>query len=333
MPARIVRFASTGDPEVLQIVEEHVPPPPPGEITMAVRAFGLNRAEMLFREGRYAEAPEFPARLGYEATGTVAAIGEEVTGFAIGDAISLIPLSSLTRWGSWGERVNLPASHLVRHGTDIGWERLAAVWMASCTAYGALIDITGLTEGDTLLITAPSSSVGLAAIQLARAVGAHPIAVTSSPDKSERLLAAGATEVIVAPNEDIADRVAAATDGQGARVAFDPVGGPQIEALATALCRGGTIILYGRLDQRPTPLPLLDAIGKGLTLRGFVFSDFVANEANRRAIADFTLSALAAGSLDPVIDSIYPLSDIAAACTRVESGEQFGKVVVQVEQP
>jgi NADPH:quinone reductase len=119
--------------------EEVVLPPGPGEVQVDVHAVGLNRAEALFRRGAYVEQPELPARIGYEATGLVAAVGKGVSGFAIGDAVSLIPLPSLTRWGSWGEVVNLPADYLVRHSADLGWERLAATWMATATAYGALV--------------------------------------------------------------------------------------------------------------------------------------------------------------------------------------------------
>lgn len=315
---------------MLYLNEEQAPPPGPGEVQIDVRAIGLNRAEALFRRGMYLERPSFPARLGYEAAGIVASLGDGVEQFAVGDAVSLIPLPSLTRWGTWGEVVNLPASHLVRHSADLGWERMAATWMATATAYGALIGVAGMKRDDIVLISAASSSVGLTAIQIALAVGACPIALTRTSAKRAALIEAGAAHVIATAEEDLAERVAEISGGEGAAIAFDPVGGPLVEPLAASLRRGGMLIPYGRLDPRPTPFPLLEVISKGLSVRGFVFSDFVADPARRSDLARFALDALAKGVLDPVIDGVYPLEQVGAANERLESGEQFGKIVIKV---
>ncbi len=328
--ARVVRFSEVGGPEVLKLVEELVPPPGPDQVQIDVRAFGLNRAETVFRRGQYIEKPEFPARLGYEATGTIAALGEGVTGLSIGDAVSLIPPATVTRWGTWGEVVNVPARYLVKHTTDFAWETMAATWMATGTSYGALIDIAGMKKGDTVLISAASSSVGLNAIQLANAVGACPIALTRTSEKSARLKDAGARHVIACDESDLVGRVNEITDGRGARIAFDPVGGPQVEDLARALCKRGMLIVYGRLDTRPTPFPLLDVISKGLTVRGFMFAEFLGRSDSRQELGEFTLKMLRLGAISPVIDSVFSLDEIAAANLRLESGNQFGKIVVRV---
>jgi NADPH:quinone reductase-like Zn-dependent oxidoreductase len=162
--ARVVRFHETGGPEVLKIEEIEVPPPGPGEDQIAVKAIGLNRAESMFRSGQYLEDPVLPARLGYEAAGTVSAVGPGVQGFRVGDIVSVIPSFSLNRYGMYAEVANVPVHALVKHPATLSFEEASAVWMQYVTAYGALIDIAGLTRGDRLVIPAASSSVGLAAI-------------------------------------------------------------------------------------------------------------------------------------------------------------------------
>ena len=172
--ARVVRFHEAGGPEVLRVEELEVPPPGKGEVQISIKALGLNRAESMFRSGQYLEEPKLPARLGYEAAGTVAAIGQGVQGFKVGDAVSTIPSFSLNAYGLYGDLANAPVHAVTHHPASLSWVEAAAVWMQYLTAYGALIDIAGLTKGDTIVIPAASSSVGLAAIQIANKVGAVP---------------------------------------------------------------------------------------------------------------------------------------------------------------
>ena len=138
--ARVVRFHETGGPEVLRIEELEVPPPGEGEVQIRIHALGLNRAESMFRSGQYLEDPTLPARLGYEAAGTVAAIGPGVEGFQVGDAVSTIPSFSLNDHGVYGDLANVPAHAVVHHPASLSWVEAAAVWMQYLTAYGALIE-------------------------------------------------------------------------------------------------------------------------------------------------------------------------------------------------
>src|SRR5437763_15975197 len=195
--SRVVRFHKVGGPEVLRIEELEVPPPGKGEVQIAVKALGLNRAESMFRSGQYLEEPKLPARLGYEAAGTVAAVGPDVRGFAVGDAVSTIPSFSLNAYGLYGDLANAPAHAVTHHPASLSWVEAAAVWMQYLTAYGALIDIAGLSKGDAVVIPAASSSVGLAAIQIANRVGATPIALTRGRSKRQALVGAGAAHIVV----------------------------------------------------------------------------------------------------------------------------------------
>ena len=275
--ARVVRFHETGGPEVLKIEEIEVPPPGKGEVQIRIHALGLNRAESMFRSGQYLEEPKLPARLGYEAAGTVAAIGPGVQGFKVGDAVSIIPSFSLNAYGLYGDLANAPVHAVTHHPASLSWVEAAAVWMQYLTAYGALIDIAGLTKGDTVVIPAASSSVGLAAIQIANKVGAVPIALTRGSSKRQALLDAGAAHVIATDEQDLVKEILGITGGKGARVVFDPVGGPTFAKLVQATAHLGILFLYGALSTEPTPLPLFEVLGKWLTIRGYVMMEITSD--------------------------------------------------------
>jgi NADPH:quinone reductase-like Zn-dependent oxidoreductase len=328
--AKVVRFHEIGGPEVLRIEEVEVPPPGKGEVQIRIKALGLNRAEVMFRTGTYIYEPRFPARNGYEAAGTVAAIGEGVTGFKIGDAVSVIPGFNLNDYAFYGELANAPASLVAHHPPSLSWVEAAAVWMQYMTAYGALIDIAGLKAGDTVVIPAASSSVGLAAIQIAKKVGATPIALTRGQSKRQALVDAGAAHVIATDEQDLVKEILQITGGKGARVVFDPVGGPTIEKLTKAMANFGIFFIYGALSTEPTPLPLFDLLIKDLTIRGYKMTEVTTDPARLERGKQFINEGLAEGSLKPIIARTFPLEEIVEAHRYMESNQQFGKIVVTV---
>jgi NADPH:quinone reductase-like Zn-dependent oxidoreductase len=328
--ARIVRFHQTGGPEVLKIEQVDVPPPGPGEVRIAVKALGLNRAESMFRSGTYLEQPRFPARLGYEAAGTVAALGEGVQGLKVGDAVSTIPAFSQNQYGVYGDTAIVPAFAVAKHPASLSWAEAAAVWMQYATAYGALIDIAGLKAGDTLLIPAASSSVGIAAIQIARMIGATPVALTRGSSKRKALLDAGAAHVIATEEQDLVAEAKKLTGGKGARIVFDPVGGPTVAKLTVAMAERGILFLYGALSTEPTPLPLMDVVGKSLTIRGYVLFEITGDPRRLERARKFIVDGLSAGKLKPVVAKTFPLEQIVEAHRYMESNQQVGKIVVTV---
>ena len=328
--ARIVRFHQTGGPEVLQITQERVAAPARGELQIKVHALGLNRAESMFRSGQYLEAPQLPARLGYEAAGTVSAVGEGVGVFSVGDAVSTVPAFSQNQYGVYGELVNVPVNAVVKHPATLSWIEAAAVWMQYLTAYGALVDIADTKPGEYVLIPAASSSVGLAAIQISNQIGAIPVALTRYGNKREALLKAGAKHVVATEEQDLVAEVHRITGGKGARVVFDPVGGLTISKLAEATAQGGIIFLYGALSTEPTPLPLFAAIGKQLTIRGYTLFEISADPQRLKRAKQFIVKGLADGKLKPVVANIFPLDQIVAAHRYMESNQQIGKIVVTV---
>lgn len=328
--ARVVRFHQHGGPEVLRIENVDVPRPGPGEVRIRVKALGLNRAEALLRAGTYIETPALPSGLGLEAAGIVDAVGEGVSGVAPDDVVSIVPPISMIRWPAYGEFVVFPEHFVVRHPPTLGFEAAAALWMSYLTAYGALIDIARLQRGDFVVITAASSSVGLAAVQIARLVGAIPVAVTRTSAKKEALLENGAAHVIASAEEDLESRLKEVAGPDGARVVFDAVGGPIFVPLTAAMARGGILIEYGGLSQEPTPFPLFTVLGKCLTLRGYLVHEITGDPVRLETAKAFIRDGLERGLFRPVIARTFPFEEIVEAHRFLESNEQFGKIVVTI---
>lgn len=328
--SRIVRFHKIGGPEVLQIDKVEVPPPNAGEVKIKVKAIGLNRAESMFRSGNYLMDPVFPSKLGYEASGIVEAVGAGVKGLVPGDVVSIIPPVDQGKYGVYGEVATVPARFVVKHPSSLSFIEAAAVWMQYMTAYGALIDIAAIKQGDFVVITAASSSVGLAAIQLCNMLGAIPIATTRKSDKKKALEKAGAKYVIVTEEEKIASRLNDITKGKWARVVFDPVGGKTVLDLAEGMAPGGILFQYGALSPEPTPFPLFTALAKSLTMRGYVLFEILNDDVRLEKAKSFIIDALSKGKLKPIIAKTFPLDQIVQSHRYMESNEQIGKIVVTV---
>ncbi|MGF6310095.1 NADPH:quinone reductase-like Zn-dependent oxidoreductase [Bradyrhizobium sp. i1.8.4] len=328
--ARVVRFHRHGGPEVLRIEEMAIAPPARGEVQIRVKALGLNRAEASLRRGIYIETATLPSGLGLEAAGIVEAIGEGVDGVAPGDMVSIVPPISMVRWPAHADLATFPAEIIVKHPPELGFESAAAVWMQYLTAFGALVDIARLRRGEFVVITAASSSVGLAAIQIANRVGALPIAVTRTSAKAQALREAGAVHVIASAEQDLQSRLEQIAGPNGVRVVFDAVGGPAFSPLTAAMASGGILIEYGGLSPEPTPFPLPSVLGKSLTLRGYLVHEIVRDPARLAAAKAFILDGLADGALKPIIARIFPFEQIVEAHRFLESNAQFGKIVVTV---
>jgi NADPH:quinone reductase-like Zn-dependent oxidoreductase len=329
--ARTVRFHEVGGPEVLRLEDVPVGEPGPGEVRIRVDAIGVNRAEALFRSDRYIEpVKQLPARLGNEAAGVVEAAGPDVTGFAAGQAVSVLPVFSHNDHGVYAERAIVPATALVPRPQTVDAVSGASVWMPYLTAYGGMVEVGGLRPGDVAVVNAASSSVGLAAIHTALRVGATPLAVTRTRAKRQRLLDEGAAEVLVSDEEDVTARVLELTGGRGADHVFDAVAGPGVVDLARALGREGTMILWGAQSGQPTPFPGFELGMPAVAMRTFTMLETARNpERLRRAVAYIT-SGLAGGSFRPVVDRVFPLEEIVRAHQHLESNRQFGKIVVSV---
>jgi NADPH:quinone reductase-like Zn-dependent oxidoreductase len=287
--SRTIKFSKAGGPEVLEFVETEVRAPGPSEVSIDVKAIGINRAESMWRLDDYIEPVKFPAGLGYEAAGIVNAVGSEVTGIAVGDEVNIIPSFSMNDYGTYGEVIIAPDYAVVKHPKSLSYAEAASVWMMFVAAYGALIEDAKVGKGDFVIIPAASSSVGLAAIQIANYAGATAIALTRTSDKREQLLEAGAAHVIATEETDLVKEVARITDGKGARVAFDPVGGPTLSKLLAALSFNGTVYLYGLLSPEVTALPVLDMIAKVTSVKAHNIWMTSGDATRRKAAVEYVL--------------------------------------------
>lgn len=328
--SRIVRFHKIGGPEVLLIEDIAPVKPGPGEVRIRVKAIGVNRADVLMRSGTYIQTPSLPSGLGLEAAGFVDEIGPGVEGLSPGDKVSVIPSISMERWPAYGEMAIFPAHLVVKHPSSISFEEAAASWMQYLTAYGALIDVASLGAGEPVLVTAASSSVGLAAIQIANVIGARPIAVTRGRAKAQSLRDAGAHDVIFSEDDDFQAQLITAGGENGFRVVFDPVAGPALTAITTAMAVGGILIEYGGLSPHATPFPVGPVLSKSLTLKGYLVHEIVRDPVRLENAKRFILDALASGVLKPVIAKEFAFEEIADAHRFLETNEHLGKVVVTV---
>jgi NADPH2:quinone reductase len=236
----------------------------------------------------------------------------------------------MNQYGVYGEVAIVPVDAVVKHPANLSLPEAASIWMQYLTVYGALVDYGRLSAGDAVIITAASSGVGLGAIQIAKSLGAIPIAATRTAAKREALLKAGAAHVIVTDEQDLAAEVMRVTGGVGARFAFDPIGGPGVETLAAALGDFGILIPYGVMTTQPTPYPLLTALAKTLTIRAFTLPLFTNQPEKLERGKAFVIRGIEAGHFRPIIARTFPFTEIAEAHRYMESNQHVGKIVVTV---
>ena len=332
---KVVRFHEIGDAGVLKIEDLPVAKPQAGEVRLQVKAIGLNRAEVVFRQGAYLEQPQLPARIGYEASGIVDAIGEGVEGIEMGDKVSTIPspFAKMSQYGVYGESAIVPASIVVPFPDNLSFEQGTAIWMQYLTAYGALVYYGQIKQGDFVLITAASSSVGYSAIQIAKAAGAIAIATTRTSKKKQKLLDAGADYVVATEEEDLVAKVMEITSEHGADIVFDPIAGSIVNDLANAAARGATIFIYGALSMEvnSTPFPLMPALSKGLKMQAYTVLEITGNPERLEQGKQYVYDGLKSGKLNPVIDPrSFSLDNIVESHRYMESNQQNGKIIVTV---
>ena len=342
--AKVVRFHQIGGSEVLQIEELPIAEPGQNEVRIKVEAIGLNRAENFYHEGLYLYQPKLPSGLGYEAAGIVEAVGSNVSDITVGDRVSTIPAFSMTEYGVYGEYAIVPAYAVTHYPEELSVEEAVSIWMQYITAYGALIHYGKLKQGDYALFTAATGGLGVASIQIAKAVGAVSITTTRKQSKKSFLEDLGADHVIVTETEDMVSRVMEITNGHGIDLSFDAVLGQQLQALAEVAAFGGQIIAYGIMAKdglTNTPYPALQAITKGLVIRGYTLFELTwspkrfskeqpFDPQTFSQAKQFVFDGLKSGKLKPIIDRVFPFEQIIEAHDYVESGQQAGKVVVKL---
>jgi NADPH:quinone reductase-like Zn-dependent oxidoreductase len=337
---KAIRFHKTGGSEVLKIDEIQLARLQKNEVLVRVQAVAVSRLDLLWREGLYFEETKFPAQIGYEAAGVVESVGPEVRTLKAGDRVSTFPAVSLLDYAAHGEKIIYPETALIVYPESLTPVQAAAVNTGLFTAYFALLELVDLKRHQHVVITAASSSMGIAAIQIAKALGAKSITVTRSEAKKEALLGAGADRVIIAGTEDVQEAILELTEGLGAEVIYDAVAGPGLEELVWATKRFGHVIVYGHLGvmECGTLLPLGACFLRAIQVHNcFRIFDYTGHprlglqtktgvvERAKKFIFDGLASKLFSAKIDRVF---FGLDEYAAAHRYLETNDQIGKVAV-----
>ena len=337
---QIYRFHQYGGPDVLQLDTVPLSEPGAGEVRVRVQSMSLNRADLLWMANNYIETPELPARLGYEIAGVVEAVGPQVTEFKVGDRVSSIPAFSISDYANFGATAILPVRGLMKTPDTLTPAQGAGFAFAYFTGYFALFELAHLQPYQTVLITAGTSTTGLAAIAMAKKMGAKVIATTRTSKKRQTLLNAGANYVIATEEEDLVARVMEITNNQGADVIYDAVAGVLSDQLAQAVKIRGHWIVYGLLDtENIGAFPWMSAFIRSFHFHVYKVFDFTGNrslgllgdeEAFARAKAYIT-AGLADGSFPLSIDrELQGLDKLPDAMQLMASNQAAGKIIVTV---
>jgi putative PIG3 family NAD(P)H quinone oxidoreductase len=324
---RAVVLRSHGGPEVLQF--EDVASPVIGEqdILVTVAATALNRADLLQRMGFYPNPfPSGPEIPGLEFAGTVAAIGEKVTAWSLGDRVM-----GITSGGAYAEQLAIHERQAMAVPPQMSLHDAAGIPEVFITAWDALVVQGGLTSGRWAMVHAGASGVGTAAIQICKAIGAR-IVVTCSGGKVEACRALGADVVVDYGTQDFVAEVGTATGGAGVDVILDVIGGDYVERNIASLAMKGHIIQVGVMAGKPVPLNIGLLLGKRASISGTVLRARPLEEkiAISQRFASEMLPLFSTGQLKPVIDSVYAFADIAQGHEYMASNGNIGKIVITV---
>jgi synaptic vesicle membrane protein VAT-1 len=336
---RAIWITKAGGPEVLEVRESPDPQPGPGEVRIAVRAAGLNFAEVMARQGLYPDAPKLPCVVGYEVAGVVDALGASVTGLEVGQRVL-----ALVRFGGHAESVCAPAARVLPMPDDMDFTEGAALPVNYLTAYHMLFRVANLRPGARVLVHMAAGGVGIAVLQLCRTVPDVVTFGTASSAKHDVLRSEGCTHPIDYRVSNYATRVRELTGGEGVDLVLDPLGGRDWKRGLGLLRPVGQLIAYGfanlsggekrslrRLASQLTGVPLLTPFGmmdRNHTVSGVNLGHLWDRSDLLREELAALLDLWRAGAIRPRVDGVYPFEEAAAAHRRISERRNIGKVVL-----
>ena len=323
---RAILCKAFGPPESLVIEEIASPVPGPGEVVISVKAASVNFPDVLIIQNKYQVKPPLPFSPGSEVAGTVKEVGAGVTAFAPGD-----PVLAITTYGAFAEEVKTEARRLLTIPTGMDFATAAAFGLTYATSEHALYDRGALASGETLLVLGAAGGVGIAAIEIGKALGARVIACASTDDKLAVCRAHGADDTINYATEELRERIKALTGGNGADLVYDPVGGPYTEPALRAIAWRGRLLVVGFAAGEIPKIPLNLTLLKGCSIVGVFWGEFTRREPQRFDEAMLRLGRwYAEGKLKPHVSETFPLERAADALTRMANRQVKGKIVLTV---
>ncbi|MEU9827576.1 NAD(P)H-quinone oxidoreductase [Micromonospora chersina] len=319
-----ITIPKPGGPEALVWAAVPDPEPGPGEVVVEVRASAVNRADLLQRQGQYPPPPGAPAYPGLECAGVVAALGPEVTGWAVGDEVC-----ALLAGGGYAERVAVPAGQLLPVPAGVDLVDAAALPEVACTVFSNVVQLARLAGGETLLVHGGGSGIGTFAVQLGVALGAT-VVVTARAAKHERLRELGAAHAIDYREQDFVEEVRRVTDGRGADVILDIMGAAYLPRNVAALATGGRLVVIGMQGGRKGELDLGMLLAKRASVHATALrSRPVAEKAEIvRGVREQVWPLVESGKIRPVVHARAKMSDAADAHRLVETSDHLGKVLL-----
>jgi putative PIG3 family NAD(P)H quinone oxidoreductase len=325
-----VVISEPGGPSVLQWTEVPDPRPGPGEVLVEVTAAGVNRADLMQRQGFYPPPPGAPPYPGLECSGTVAALGDGVTGWRVGEQVC-----ALLSGGGYAEQVAVPAGQLLPVPKSSTLVEAAAFPETACTVYSNVFLTAGLTAGETLLVHGGGSGIGTMAIQLAKQAGARVAVTAGSKEKLDVCRALGADVTINYREEDFVDSLMAATDGHGADVILDIIGAAYLARNIAALAPDGRIANIGLQQGRRAELDF----GALMAKRGAISSTSLRARPKEQkasivaAVTEHVWPVVGAGLIRPVIDTELPMQEAAQAHRIMAGSAHTGKILLRRLSP
>ena len=314
-----------GPPEALELAELPDPAPGPGEVLVDVKAVGLNFFDLLIISNRYQTKPALPFSPGAEFSGVVAAIGDGVRDFSPGDRVC-----GTTGYGAAREKVIAPAGVIARMPKNLDFERAAGLIVTYSTALHALADRAKLKKGETLAVLGAAGGVGLAAVEIGKILGARVIACASSREKLEFARKHGADETIDYSREDLKERLRELTDGRGADVVFDPVGGALSEPAVRATAWEGRYLVVGFAAGEIPKLALNHVLLRGCAVMGVAWGALARRDPARgQAITQQLIEWAGEGRISAHVDKVYPLAQAADALNAIARREVKGKIILK----
>lgn len=322
---RAVRFEEFGPPtRVLRVEDLPIPEPGPGQVRVRMRARPINPSDISTILGSYGRLPELPATPGFEGSGVIDALGEGVTGLAIGDRVA--PFSRST----WQEYVIVDARHLLPIPDTIDDVQAAMLAVNPTSAWVMLEDELKVRPGEWIVQNAGNSALGRYVSRLARRRGYRTISIVRRREVVEELLSDGADHVICEADEDVGDRVREITEGEGAQYGLESVGGESGARVLESLAPGGTMVVFGAISRQPIPVDGAQMIFRGPTIRGFWLTRWSrqATAEQRAELFRTVLSLVEDGTFRAPIAAEYDLGDVVEAVRRAISSDRNGKVVL-----
>ncbi len=295
-----------------------------GQVRVEVKAAGVNFFDILIVQGRYQVKPPFPFVPGSEIAGIVREVGEAVTDLSVGDrGVGAVPL------GGFAERAVVPASLLQPVPETMSFEEAAGFPIVYPTSYAALVDRAALKSGETLLVHAAAGGVGIAAVQIGKALSARVIATAGGPQKLEVARGAGADHVIDYREGDWVAAVQELTDGRGADVIYDPVGGDVFDGSMKCIAWNGRLLVVGFAGGRIPEVKANRILIKNIAVVGLHWGAHAAREPERvKQIFEELAELYAGGKIAPLVYRIYPLDEVPAALEALGSRGTYGKLII-----